>query len=264
MTVLTLERVGATAVLTMNRPEQRNALDLALREAFENAIAELRDDAAVKAVVLTGAGGHFCAGGDVKAMGEGQSDPMQTHASLSKLHRWVEALVDLEKPVIAAVDGVAFGAGLSLALAADFVLATPRARFCCVFARIGLVPDAAAMYLLPRAVGLNRAKELVFSARVVEAEEAQRIGIVQEVCVGDVREAALALAERFHAAPTQALGLAKGILNRAFESERSEVLRQESLAQAVLRGSGYHREAVRRFNAKEAPLYQWDTARTKA
>lgn len=261
MTVLTVERIGATAVLTMNRPEQRNALDVALREAFAATLAELRDDASVKAVVLTGAGGHFCAGGDVKAMAEGQADPMQTHASLSKLHRWFEQLVDLEKPVIAAVDGVAFGAGLSLALAADFVLATPRAKFCCVFARIGLVPDAAAMYLLPRAVGLNRAKELVFSARVVEADEAQRLGLVQEVVSGNVREAALALAERFHAAPTAALGLAKGVLNRAFESERTEVLRQESLAQAVLRGSDYHREAVRRFNAKEPALYQWPEAR---
>jgi enoyl-CoA hydratase/carnithine racemase len=258
MTVLTLERVGATAVLTMNRPEQRNALDFAMRDAFAAAIAEVRDDASVRAVVLTGAGGHFCAGGDVKAMGDGRPDPMHTRANISRLHLWFDQLVDLEKPVIAAVDGLAFGAGLSLALAADYVLATPRAKFCCVFARIGLVPDAGAMYLLPRAVGLARAKDIVFSARVVEAEEALRIGLVQDMVPGDVRAAALAFAERFHGAPTAALGLAKSVMNRAFESERSEVYRQEALAQAIVRDSEFHREAVRRFNAKESALYQWD------
>lgn len=258
MTVLNLEREGATAVLTMNRPAQRNALDAAMREAFAEAIAEVREDAAVRAVVLTGAGGYFCAGGDVKAMGEGRPDPMQTRASLRRLHRWFDELVDLEKPVIAAVEGLAFGAGLSLALAADYVIASPRTKFCCVFARIGLVPDAGALYLLPRAVGLARAKELVFSARVVEAEEALRVGLAQELATGDVLAQALAVAQRFHTAPTAALGLAKAALNRAFESTRDEVYAQEALAQAVLRDSEFHREAVRRFGAKEAPLYQWD------
>lgn len=259
MSVLTLERHGATAVLTMNRPEQRNALDTAMRDAFAAAIAELRDDATVSAVVLTGAGGHFCAGGDVKAMGESRPDPMQTRASVRRLHRWFDELVDLEKPVIAAVEGLAFGAGLSLALAADYVIATPRSKFCCVFARIGLVPDAGAMYLLPRAVGLGRAKDMVFSARVVEAEEALRIGLVHDIVMGDVREAALAFAERFHAAPTAAIGVAKAVLNRAFESDRDAVYAQEALAQAILRDSAFHQEAIRRFGVKEPPLYVWPT-----
>lgn len=264
MTVLKFERVGATAVLTMNRPEQRNALDAQMRLAFAAALAEIREDATVRAVVLTGAGGHFCAGGDVKAMSAGRPDPMETRDSLNRLHRWFDELVDLEKPVIAAVEGVAFGAGLSLALAADFVLAAQRAKFCSVFARIGLVPDAGAMYLLPRAVGLARAKDMVFSARVVGADEALRIGLAHEVCTGDVREAALALAERFHAAPTAALGLAKGVMNRAFESERVNVYRQEAMAQALLRDSDFHREAARRFAAKEPALYQWPEAKPQA
>ncbi|MCW5238015.1 enoyl-CoA hydratase/isomerase family protein [Verminephrobacter eiseniae] len=257
---LQIDRVGATAVLTMHRPDARNALDLAMRQAFGAAIAGIRDDAGIRAVVLTGAGGHFCAGGDVKAMVQGQEgkrDIFEGRERMRRLHRWFDELVDLEKPVIAAVDGAAFGAGLSLALAADFVLATPRAQFCCAFARLGFVPDMGAMYLLPRAIGLARAKDLVFSARVVHAPEALAIGLAQQIVPGDVRAAALAFAQRFHHAPTEALGIAKGVLNHAFESERRDVYAQEAMAQAMARESAFHQDAARRFLAKEPPAYQW-------
>ncbi len=264
MNVLKLERRGATAVLTLNRPDQRNALDPALRDAMAEAVAEVRDDATVRAVVLTGAGGHFCAGGDVKAMAPagGNGDPVfGGRERLQRLHRWFDELVDLEKPVIAAVDGVAFGAGLSLALAADFVFASPRARFCSVFARLGFVPDAGGMYLLPRAIGLARAKDMVFSARVVEAPEALAIGLVQRVVEGDVLAEALAHAERFHSAPTSAIGIAKNIMNHAFESDRGEAYAQEALAQALCMQSAFHRDAVQRFRDKQPALYQWDEGR---
>ena len=260
MDVIQIERVGATAVLTMNRPEARNALDLSMREAFAAAVAEVRDDPAVRAVVLTGAGGHFCAGGDVKAIadgGQGGRDIYEGRERIRRIHRWFDELVDLEKPVIAAVDGVAFGAGLSIALAADFVIATPRAKFCAVFARLGYVPDMGAMYLLPRAIGLARAKDLVFSARVVPAQEALELGLVQQVCDGGLLQAALEFAQRFAHAPTEAIGLAKGVMNHAFESERRSIYAQEAMAQAMARESAFHQEAVRRFMAKEGPLYQW-------
>ncbi len=264
MSILILERHGATALLTMNRPEQRNALDLELRAAFALAIAEVRDDPSIRAVVLTGAGGHFCAGGDIKTMGssDGKRDIFEGRERIRKIHRWFDELVDLEKPVIAAVDGVAFGAGLSLALAADFVLVSTRAKFCSVFARLGYVPDMGAMYLLPRAVGLARAKDMVFSARVVDANEALAIGLAQQVVQDDVQKAALAFAERFHSAPTEALGLVKGVMNHAFESDRRSIYAQEAMAQAMCRESEFHQEATRRFLAKESPIYQWaDTPR---
>lgn len=260
MSVIQIERRGATAVLTMNRPEARNALDLAMRDAFGAAVAEVRDDPAVRAVVLTGAGGHFCAGGDVKTIsegGQGGRDIYEGRERIRRIHRWFDELVDLEKPVIAAVDGVAFGAGLSVALAADFIIASSGAKFCAVFARLGFVPDMGAMYLLPRAIGLARAKDLVFSARVVEAQEALEIGLVQQVCSGDVLQSALDFAQRFAHAPTEAIGLAKGVMNRAFESERRTVYAQEAMGQAMARESAFHQEASRRFLAKEAPLYQW-------
>ncbi|MNT56292.1 Carnitinyl-CoA dehydratase [compost metagenome] len=166
-------------------------------------------------------------------------------------------LADLEKPVICAVDGAAFGAGLSLALCADYVIAQRSATFCAVFARIGYVPDLLGMYLLPRAVGLARAKELVFTARVCGADEALRLGMVQEVC-DNALDRALDMAERFHCAPTQALGLAKTVMNRSFESTRETVYAQEAMAQAICRDSAFHREAARRFVDKQPAAYQWD------
>lgn len=264
MSVLQFERRGATAVLTLNRPEQRNALDLELRQAFADVVPQVRDDASVRAVVITGAGGHFCSGGDIKSMAQGLQGPrdiFEGRERIRKIHRWFDELVDLEKPVIAAVDGSVFGAGLSLALAADFVIASPRAKFCAVFSRIGYVPDMALMYLLPRAVGLSRAKELVFSARVVDSDEALALGLVQQIAQGEVLQEAIAFADRFQHAPTDAIGIAKGVMNHAFESERRTVYAQEAAAQAMCRESAFHQEAVRRFLAKEAPVYQWPEQR---
>ena len=260
MPVLEITRTGSTAVLTLNRPAARNALDLELRQALAAAIPELRDDPSVRAVVLTGAGGHFCAGGDIRAMGGGQgaTDVFEGRSRILSMQRWFDELVDMEKPVIAAVDGSAFGAGLSMALAADFVLASPRATFCAVFARIGYVPDLGGMYLLPRAVGLARAKELAFTARVVKAPEAVALGIAQQV-VEDrpVLEAAVELAARFEHAPAGALGIVKSVMNHAFESDRRTVYMQEAMAQSLCRESAFHKEAAGRFLNKQAPLYQW-------
>lgn len=262
MSVIQIERFGAVALLTMNRPEARNALDLAMREAFAAAIAEVRDDPAVRAIVLTGAGGHFCAGGDVKAIsggGQGERDIYEGRERIRKIHRWFDELVDLEKPVIAAVDGVAFGAGLSLALAADFILASPRAKFCAVFARLGYVPDMGAMYSLPRAVGLARAKELVFSGRMIDAQEALGMGLVQAIHPRErLLQEALALAARFEHAPAGALAIAKQMLNRSFESDRRTVFEYEAMAQSLCRESAFHQEAVARFLGKQPPLFDWE------
>ena len=266
---LIVEIVGATAVVTLNRPDQRNALDSLLREALAEAVPRLRDDPAVRAVVVTGAGGHFCAGGDVKAMAAAQQsdrrDVFEGRERIRSFRRWFDELIDLEKPVIASVEGCAFGAGLSLALGADIVLAAPTAKFCAVFARIGYVPDLAAMHLLPRAVGLAKAKELVFSARVVEAEEAKQLGLVHAIHpAASLRVEALAMAARFAHAPTGALGIAKHMMNRAFESDRRSVFEYEALAQSLCRESEFHREAVARFIGKAPPLYDWDHLPTEA
>ena len=168
------ERHGATLLIRINRPERRNAFDLEVRAGLAQAIFQAKDDDSVRAVVITGTDGVFCAGGDLKALSEAKRPVFKDRDRIRRLHTWFRELIHLEKPVIAAVDGPAFGAGFNLALACDFVLATPRARFCAVFGRIGLVPDLGGFFLLPRIVGLQRAKDLVFSAREMDGDEAKR------------------------------------------------------------------------------------------
>jgi len=240
-------RHGATAILTLHRPAQRNALNDELRAALAGAISALQADAGVRSVVITGAGDHFCAGGDLKelqrlAPSEGGLG-FHTRERLQALQRWLLDLVALEKPVIAAVGGAASGAGLSLALAADFIIAAPDARLCASFGRVALVPDAGAMYLLPRRVGLAQAKDMVFSGRTVQAEQALAMGLVQRV-KADPLQAALAYAASFHGAAPQAIGLAKSIMNRTWESSLEQVLATEALAQAVCRQSPAHQDTL--------------------
>lgn len=240
------------ALVTLDRPKARNALDEVMRQELPQLLRQLRDDDAVRALVLHGAGENFCAGGDLRAMSAKPRTAYQSRQRIHALHEWLPSWTNLEKPVIAAVDGAAFGGGFSLALMSDFVLATPRARFCQVFARIGLVPDMAAMYLLPRVVGLQRAKELIFSARVLSAQEACGLGIVYAVHEpADLLAKAMAMARRFTEASPVAIGLAKNILNQSFQLDQHAMAELESYAQGLCMDSDYHREAVRRFLAGE-------------
>lgn len=250
------EKVGATAVITLNRPRRKNAMDDAIFQAMPGILRAAREDDAVRSVVLTGAEGDFCAGADIKGdVGECEKSFLVRDLLLD-VHRWFSQLVDLEKPVIAAVDGFAVGAGFSLALGADFVIASERARFCASFARVGFLPDLSLLYALPRLVGLARAKEIAFGAREIPAAEALELGLVQAVVpAARLRDAALAFARRFDDAPTAVLGLTKTILNRSFETDRNGLAQLEAAMQGLLAGSRYHGEALGRFVARDAPLY---------
>lgn len=245
------ERHGSTLVIRLNRPQRRNAFDLGMREDLGRAVLEARDDDSVRAVVITGSPGVFCAGGDLKALIQEKRTVFKDRDRVRRLHLWFRELVNLEKPVIAAVDGPAFGAGFNLALACDFIVATPRASFCAAFGRIGLTPDLGGFFLLPRIVGLQRAKDIVFSAREIKAEEAAQLGIVfriVEQC--EIEQNVLALAEQYHAASTEALGLAKNILNRSFNLDQDTLSELEASAIALTLRTSYHEEAVRDFLAK--------------
>lgn len=250
------ERVGKTAVITLNRPQRRNALDEEMKALLATAIRTACDDNSVASVVLTGAGGHFCSGADLGGVASEGETAFLVRGGLLDAHRWHSELMDLEKPVISALDGYTVGAGLSLALAADFIIASDQARLVCNFARIGFAPDLALMYILPRLVGLARAKEIVFSARDILADEALAIGLVQAVVPADrLRDTAIEYARRFDNAPTHVLGMAKGIMNRTFETDRHAMVRHETAVQGLCAAARYNVEAVRRFFAKEAPLY---------
>ncbi|MCW5255237.1 enoyl-CoA hydratase/isomerase family protein [Verminephrobacter aporrectodeae] len=247
------------AQITLNCPRTRNALSQQMREELAAAIARVRDADTVHAVLLSGAGSAFCSGGDITQMLDATQGGMAWRERIRQLHRWLPELMNMEKPVIAAVDGPAFGAGFSLALAADFILATPRARFCAVFGRIGLVPDLGAMQLLPRIVGLQRAKELVFTARTMAAEEARALGIVYDIVPeAQLQTRARALAARFADASTAALGMAKSIMNQAFQLDAHAMAEMEAYAQTVAHSTDYHQQAVARFQAREPLRFDWD------
>lgn len=253
---VTFERIGRTAVITLNRPHRRNALDASARALLVDAIRTVQTDRDIGSVVLTGAGGHFCSGADL-AFGEEEGDKgFGGRDVLVGNQRWLTAFMDLEKPVIAAVDGFAVGAGMSLALAADFVIAGPKVRLVANFARIGFGPDLGLMYTLPRLVGLPRAKEIVFSARDILADEALSLGLVQSVVPAErLRDAAIEMAQRFDQAPTHVLGAAKRIMNRSFETDRDATLQMEAALTGLCATSQFSAEAMRRFFAKEAPVY---------
>ncbi|HWH82744.1 MAG TPA: enoyl-CoA hydratase/isomerase family protein [Burkholderiaceae bacterium] len=253
-----VESSGGVATVTLNRPTRRNALGMQMRDDLAKAIAIVRDDEDVKAVILTGAGSSFCSGGDLLGMPD--SEPgMVRRERVRRLHRWFSELVNLEKPVIAAVRGAAFGAGLNLALAADFVIASSDATFSAAFGRLGLIPDLGGMYLLPRILGLQRAKELVFSTRVLSATEARELGMVYRVVpADDLMPQARLLAERFTHASTAAIGMAKSIMNQAFHLDAHAMAEFEAFAQAAARETSYHREAISRFAEKKPPMFGWD------
>lgn len=260
---LNLDIADGVAVLTLNRPDARNALSAELKDAFAAAVPAVARDPAVRAVILTGAGGAFCAGGDLRGMEEVR--PHMTVESwrerMREVQPWVRQLIELDKPVIAAVDGAAYGAGFSLALTADFVLASPRARFCMSFMRVGLVPDFAAYYSLPRVVGVQRAKELMLSGREVGADEAVRLGIAMELVPGEQLLArAQALARSFTGASPLAAALVKRTVGRSLASDVQGMLDLEAEHQALCFETAPHREAVRRFLHKEPASFVWPPA----
>ena len=256
------ERHGATLVIRLNKPEARNAFDLEMRQGIAEAVFEARDNPEVRAVVITGSGKAFCAGGDLKSLSAEKRPVFADRDRIRRLHVWFRELTNLEKPVIAAVHGPAFGAGFILALACDFVLAAPSARFCAVFTRMGLVPDLGAFYLLPRVVGLMRAKELVFSAREVDVDEARSLGIVYDVVPEErLLDEALTMAARFHSAATQALGISKNILNRSFNLDQDTLAELEAAAQAMVMKTDYHHDAVSRFVNKQPLAFEWPAKR---
>lgn len=253
------EVTGGTALLTLDSPSTRNAFTPELRDGLAQALATVRADNQIRALVITGAGGHFCAGGDLRAMAASQLDGAGRRERMQNTHRWVTDLITLDRPVIAAVEGAAFGAGFSIALAADFVLATPSARFCLSFLRVGLVPDCGAFFTLPRVVGVQRAKELMLSAREVGAEEALKLGIAMELHSStDLLPRAMALAGSFADASPLAVSLIKRTMGDAGGLMPS--LDNEANAQALAFGTQQHQDAVRRFLDKQPPAFQWPKA----
>ncbi|CAG2160464.1 enoyl-CoA hydratase/isomerase family protein [Cupriavidus numazuensis] len=251
------------AEFSHQRPEARNALSSTMRLDYREMLDRVEADRSIRALILTGSQGSFCAGGDVRVMQRMQEEGSVTSEAVRRrvldFHAWFQRLRDLDIPVIAAVDGPAAGAGFSLALVADFVLASSRATFCMSFARVGLIPDLAALYQLPRIVGLSRAKELVLTARKLGAEEARQLGIVHAIHEpGELEKQAWAFARRFVSGPREAMGLGKCLLNRSFETPYQTMVELEAASQAIAAGTSDFRESIADFFAGRPARYDWD------
>ncbi|MGH7393326.1 MAG: enoyl-CoA hydratase/isomerase family protein [Candidatus Rokuibacteriota bacterium] len=253
---LTLDREGPIATITLNRPGARNALDMAMRRELLAALDDVEADAEARVVVLTGAGEHFCAGGDVKLMREHRHTAAEGRARVEALNRMVLRLVDFPRPTIAMVDGYAVGAGCNLALCCDLVVASDRAKFGEVFGKIGLAPDGGGTWLLPRTVGLARAKELIFTADIIGAAEAASIGLVNHVVPhAELRAATRALAARIAAGPPAVVRMAKHMLNRGAASDLRAALDLEAFSQGVAITGEDHQEGLRAFFDKRPPRF---------
>jgi len=247
-------RDEGVAVITLNRPHARNAVDNALRAALFDRLDELGSDASVRAIVLTGAGKAFSAGGDIAGMKARLAEAPDTVAAKGWLHqrrnthRLVTRLAGMEKPVIAAVNGAAAGLGADLALACDAIVAGRAAKFIYSYVLRGLIPDGGGMYFLPRRVGLAKAKELVFTGRTIPADEALGLGLI-DVLVDDetLLCAAIERARQYSVSSPTAIGLAKSIMNHSFEMTLDDILSAGAAAQGICYASTEHRSAVQAF-----------------
>jgi len=248
------ERQDGVLVLTLNRPEKLNAITGELLDALYAALKEGEEDREVRALLLTGAGRAFSAGQDLTEFGDQKPD---YEAHLRRYNRVVEAMAGLEKPLVVAVNGVAAGAGMSLALWGDLRLAAVGASFTTAFVRIGLVPDSGLSFLLPRLVGLAKAQELLLLSPRLSAEEALALGLVHRVVPAEkLMEEALSLAKELAQGPTRAYALTKKLLLETYRLSLTEALALEAVLQGQAGQTQDHEEGVRAFREKRPPRFQ--------
>lgn len=253
--LVTLESRGSTAVITLNNPKTRNALSSDMVIMLTDMLLEVSADPDCRAIVLTGAQGQFCSGGDVSAM-TSDRPILGSRLRIERAHRIIRLITGGPKPVIAAVEGVAFGLGLSLTTACDFTVASPESRFCAVFNKVGLIPDMGLLATLPQRVGVAKAKQLIFSAQPVSGEEALQSGLVDCLAnAGSVLDAALQKAGEYATAAPLPIALTKAFYSKG-QGSLEEALRAEVDHQPALYLSEDHNEGVAAFQEKRAPNFR--------
>ena len=252
---LIVDQSGPIATITLNRPDARNALDFAMRRELLTALDEIEANPAARVVILTGAGGHFCAGGDVKNMRQ-RSTAADGQVRVGLLNRAVLRLVNFPLPTIAMVDGYAVGAGSNLALCCDLIVASDRAKFGELFCKIGLAVDGGGTWLLPRLVGQARARGLALLAEPLPAEKAEQWGLIwKAVDDADLMPEAEKLCVHFSTAPTMGLGLIKRALDAAEDNDLSAQLDLERNLQREAGSHPNYREGVQAFMQKRKPNF---------
>ena len=252
---LRVEVDGLVATLTLDRPEALNALTVPVKVALREALESIAADRGVRAVILTGTGRAFCAGQDLAEREQPDAAPLDVEVR-DRYNPIVRAIRAMGQPVIAAVNGVAAGAGASLAFACDVRLAAEEARFVLAFGRIGLVPDSGATWFLPRLVGPAKAAELALVGDPVDAAEALRLGLVTMVIPGDrLMVEARALADRVAEGAPLAMALTKGALQRSMSIDLDQALEGEAKLQGIAGASADHAEGLAAFREKRAPRF---------
>lgn len=239
-----ISKAEGVGKITLNRPDVFNALNLKMRGELASAFETFNADEEVKVILLTAAGKAFCAGGDVKEQGAG-FDAISGRERVRRLHRTLLAMVNSDKPIISAVNGIAVGAGFSLALAGDIIIAAEEAKFSQIFINIGFVPDFGSAYLLPRLIGMARAKDLVLTGRMVGAQEAKEIGLISQVVpLAELESTAMNLAKIMATRSAKALAFDKMMLNRSLDSDLNTMLEIEAFAQGICFQSDEHKQAL--------------------
>lgn len=255
---ITLQISDGIATITLNRPEAYNALNMQLAREFHEAIIRCSEDDAVRVVVITGSGKAFCAGGDVKGFCD-QIDSIGAHVKLltTELHGAVSRMARMPKPTITAINGVAAGGGMSLALAGDLILATESARFTMAYTQIGASPDGSSSFTLPRLVGVKRALELTFLNPVLSAREAMEWGMVNRVFADDqFHQAVHNIATQLAQGATQAYGRAKALLYSSTSETLETQMEHETQMIAASGKTADFREGIFAFAEKRQPTFQ--------
>lgn len=263
MTFATYEKSGRVAVVTLNRPESRNAIATP-QDCHDLAAALIRanDDCEVNAVILTGAGKSFCAGGDLKSIRERtgigpQSPPDATRLNYRRgVHAVIRALADVEVATVAAINGHAMGLGLDIATLCDIRIAAASAKMASNFVKVGIIPGDGGAWILTNAIGATRAAELVLTGDTIDATEAERIGLITRIAPDDqLMDEARKIAERIAVNPPRSIRLAKRLLREAQHSRLHDVLELSAAFQALAHETVDHKEAVDAFTEKRAPKF---------
>jgi len=249
------EKQDGVAKITLNRPKTLNALEDKMIAELAQVTKELAQDD-VKVVVLTGSGKAFCAGGDLNRFLKGFT-LISGVDYVKEIHPWVQDWINLNKPTIAAVNGYAAGAGLSVMLMCDIAIATENAKFSSAFVNMGLIPDLAATYYLPRVVGVQRAKELLYTGRQIESEEAYAMGMVSRVVPADsLDETVMEMAKKLAKGASFAIRGTKKMVNMGLDMDLNALLELEAYMQGMCFATEDSKEAVNAFLAKRKPIFQ--------
>ena len=253
--MILFEKIDAVGKITLNRPEKYNSIVREMALSFQNTLANCESDDSIRCILITGAGKAFCAGQDLKEAIDPQGPEIEQIVR-EHYNPIIKKIREIEKPVIAAVNGVAAGAGANLALACDIVTATQSAKFIQAFSKIGLIPDSGGTYFLPRLIGLPKATAFMMTGEPVSSEKAEALGMIYAVYEdAEFESKTLELARSIAAMPTKGLGYTKRLLNQSFNNSLEDQLDLEAATQSLSTHTDDHKEGIQAFLEKRTPKF---------